>query len=91
MIGLTLVALAQSAVAILGLCIGDPKRRRAAGRRSDAATSVRPILVGVACLPGVACVLLGETAAFMLWLAGSALIGWFVATCFVERGPGRAG
>ncbi len=45
----------------------------------------RRLLTVVACLPGVACLLLGETAAFMLWFGGSALTGWFVAACFAGR------
>lgn len=90
MIGLTLVALAVSAAAILGLCVGDPKRRRAAGRPSETPGGLRSILIIAACVPGVACLLLGETAAFMLWLGGAALTGWFVASCFADRGTRQA-
>lgn len=86
MVGSALVALALSTIAILALCIGDPKRRRAAGDRSEMSPRWRRLLVVGACLPGVACLLLGEVAAFMLWFGGSALSGWSVASYFAGRG-----
>jgi hypothetical protein len=80
-----------SAISILGLCIGDPKRRRAAGSHPGMPVGLRRFLTVAACTPGAACLLLGEAAAFMLWLGGSALSGWFVASYFAHRGSRQAG
>ena len=38
-----------------------------------------------------ACLLMGDAAAFMLWLGGSALIGWILAACFPDQGAKRPG
>jgi hypothetical protein len=90
-VGSALVAITLSTIAILALCIGDPKRRRAAGDRSEMSPRGRRLLVVAACMPGVACLLLGEAAAFMLWFGGSALSGWSVASCFAARGSRQSG
>jgi hypothetical protein len=84
-VGPVLLALMLSTISILGLCIGDPKRCRAAGGRSAMPAGLRHVLIVAACIPGVACLLLGEAAAFMLWLGGAALSGWCVASCFADR------
>lgn len=85
MILLALAALALSAVPIVLLGIGDPKRRRAAGAKDGSASGQRWLLVIAACLPGLACALLGDSAAFIMWLGGSALLGWSVAAYFSTR------
>lgn len=80
---LTLVALALSAIPILLLCMGDPKRLRAANRKDGGmATSRRRILGSLACVPGIACMLSGDAAAFFMWLGGCAMIGWAATFCF---------
>lgn len=87
MIYLALIALALSAIAILALCIADPKRRRAMGdSRTGMTPNQRRTLVAVACLPGFGCVLIGDAAAFFMWLGGCALIGWALAVWF-RRDP----
>src|SRR3546814_10393192 len=71
-----LTAIALSAVPILLLCIGDPKRRRSAEKNSNGmATSRRRILTVIACVPGIVCALTGDSAAFLMWLGGCALVG----------------
>ena len=91
MVGVALLALALSALPILGLCIGDPKRRRTAGRQAGMPSGQRRLLLLAACIPGIACLLMGDAAAFMLWLGGSALIGWILAACFPDQGAKRPG
>lgn len=77
---LTLGALAVSALAILALCIGDPKRRRAMGHRDGGMSSgQRWGLVATACLPSFTCMVLGDAAAFLMWLGGCVLVGWALA------------
>jgi len=80
---LALAALVFSAIAIVVLCVGDPKRLRAVGGRDGGmASGQRRLLIAVACIPGFICVLLGDAAAFLIWLGGCALIGWALATYF---------
>ena len=89
-IDLALGTVLLSAIPVVLLCIGDPKRRRAAGGRGGAASRPRSILVVTACVPGLACALLGDSAAFMLWLGGIALFGWAAAASFAARSQDRA-
>jgi hypothetical protein len=87
---LALLALAISAMLIVVLCQGDPKRLRAAGQKG--ATMLprrRRGLAALACLPGLGCALSGNSAALMLWLGGCALAGWISATW--PRRKSRAG
>ena len=78
---LALLALAISAMLIVVLCQGDPKRLRAAGQKGAAMLPRRRrVLAALACLPGLGCALSGNFAAFMLWLGGCALAGWISAT-----------
>lgn len=76
-------AIAFSAVILLLLGRGDPKRRRTA-RLPDGEMPVRMrrLLGAAACLPGLVCALLGDAAAFMIWLGGAGVAGWFVALGF---------
>jgi hypothetical protein len=88
MIVTTLTAIALSAVPILLLCIGDPKRRRSVEKNSNGmATHQRRILVAIASVPGIVCALTGDSAAFLMWLGGCALVGWAATFCF--RAVGR--
>ena len=82
---LALAAIAFSAVPILLLCLGDPKRRRAAGESGGSPDRHRAMLVTAGCVPGIAVALLGDSAAFMLWLGGIALLGWCAAASFAPR------
>ena len=84
---LALLALAISAAPVFLLCLGDPKRRRTAGEGGDPTGRNRRLLVAAACAPGLGCALLGNSAAFMLWLGGAALLGWLAASSFARR-PG---
>lgn len=79
---LALVALALSGVAILALCLGDPKRRRTAGDGGGMTARQRRLLAALTCLPGLGCALVGDSAAFLMWLGGCALIGWTLTTRF---------
>jgi hypothetical protein len=89
-IALALGAFLLSAIPVILLCTGDPKRRRATGERHRAASPPRAMLVGAACVPGFACALLGDTAAFMLRLGGIALLGWAAAASFAAGTQDRA-
>lgn len=85
MIYLALCALAISAVPITLLCLGDPKRRRAAGDRDGMGTGQRRLLAAGACVPGLACALMGDSAAFLMWLGGCALVGWTLAASLATQ------
>jgi hypothetical protein len=84
---LATIAFLVSAIPIIMLCIGDPKRRRAVGGKGDGmAPGKRRLLAAAACLPGLACALLGDPAALMMWLGGCALLGWALAAWFRANG-----
>lgn len=86
MFQLALIALALSVIPILALCAGDPKRRRTVGDSDGGmATGRRRLLAAIACVPGFACALLGDAAAFLMWLGGCALVGWACAAFFRPR------
>ncbi|MFY9351190.1 hypothetical protein [Sphingobium sp.] len=76
---LTLVAILASAGLILLLGLGDPKRRRAAGQGEGHGASLRRLLAVAALLPGLAFLLYGDAAAFLLWLGGTAVAGWGIS------------
>ncbi len=83
MILIASIAIAVSALPILILCIGDPKRLRAAGTKAPGMGSgTRRALAFSACLPGLALMLTAQMAAFVLWLGGSALFGWLLSGLF---------
>ncbi|KQN30623.1 hypothetical protein ASF00_07925 [Sphingomonas sp. Leaf34] len=88
-IAVALGALLLSAFPVILLCIGDPKRRRATGDRDRAASQPRAMLVAAACVPGFACALLGDSAAFMVWLGGIGLLGWAAAASAAARTQDR--
>lgn len=89
MFGLAITALALSAIPILILCIGDPKRRRTIGQKGGEMSSARRrAIAAIACIPGLACALLGDAAAFLMWLGGCALLGWALAAWFRGRATG---
>ena len=88
MVATALVALLLSAVPILLLCVGDPKRRRTTGQKNGGmAPAPRRWLLAAACLPGSACALVGDAASFLMWLGGCALWGWALATYFSAKTP----
>lgn len=77
---LALVALVLSTIPIVRLCAGDPKRQRTLGARyGGMAPAQRRLLGAAACVPGLICALLGDAAAFLIWLGGCALVGWILA------------
>lgn len=87
MTALTLAAIVFSTIIIILLCSGDPKRRRSA--RLDGAgqsTGTRRLLVALLCLPGLGFALIGDAAAFLMWLGACAAIGWLVAMWFSRVG-----
>lgn len=74
-----ILAIAISTAIILFLGWGDPKRRRTARLPGEGqGPAARRLLAGTACLPGLYCALAGDAAAFLLWLGGCAVAGWFV-------------
>lgn len=76
----TFFALCLSAILVVFLGIGDPKRRRSSGLSGKVPSKMqRWCLTTTLCLPGIAFLLSGDAAAFMMWLGGTAFIGWIVA------------
>jgi hypothetical protein len=77
-----LAAIAFSSLLLLMLCLGDPKRRRAA-RLQDKGLGIarRRIVTAATLLPGMGLILNGDTAAFFIWLGGSAAAGWGITLC----------
>jgi hypothetical protein len=79
-------ALLLSAMAIMALGLQDPKRLRTGNHpREMMAPHRRRTLAAIACVPGLGCLLLGNTAAFLMWLGGCALFGWAIAGYFSGR------
>jgi hypothetical protein len=84
MLGVAAITITALLLAIL--CRDDPKRRRAARLTGEGSSrAARWALTGAACLPGIACLLLGDTAAFLIWMGGGGLVGWLVAVIFQHR------
>lgn len=77
---MTLFAILASAGLILLLGLGDPKRRRAARKGGGHSPTLRRLLTSATLLPGIAFIIYGDTAAFLLWLGGTAVAGWAVST-----------
>lgn len=85
------VATAISAAMLLLIGLGDPKRRRAAGRRGgEHGRGTRRALVAATLLPGLYCAAIGDSAAFLMWLGGCAVIGWLIAILLRPHPQGRA-
>jgi hypothetical protein len=80
MIGLLLPAtIAISLAIIFWLWHGDPKRRRIAGLAATGhAPGKRRLLIIAALLPGIVLALLGDSAAFLVWLGSCAVAGWLI-------------
>ena len=91
---MTVLAIAAVAVTalILGLlCIGDPKRRRTAGLRGEGyRTTARRAFAAAAMLPGLGLALMGDAAAFLVWIGAATIIGWLLAQSFNHRTSRRA-
>jgi hypothetical protein len=86
MIMWVLAAIGISALCILALCRGDPKRLRAVRSATQGHGKARRRLLSVAALlPGLVLALVGDSPAFLVWLGGCAVIGWFLALWFSRR------
>lgn len=86
-----ILAVAFSTVVILILGRGDPKRRRTARLPGEGQSQrTRRLLAALACLPGVYCAVTGDAAAFMIWLGGAGVAGWFVTLGFGQTGQEAA-
>jgi hypothetical protein len=76
---LGLAAIALTTAFLIVLCLNDPKRRRTAKLPGEGhGATTRRLLAAAACLPGIACLLLGDAAAFLVWIGGLGVAGWFV-------------
>ncbi|MDX3911228.1 MAG: hypothetical protein QHC67_15625 [Sphingobium sp.] len=87
MMALALAAVAFSTLLLVLLCLGDPKRRRAARLRDKGqGIATRRIIAAATVLPGIGLILIGDAAAFLLWLGGSAAAGWAITLCLSAKG-----
>ena len=90
----TLLATGLSALCIVSLCLGDPKRMRTSGLTGTAASVRVRIAVTLAALfPGIALALMGDAPAFLVWLGACAVAGWFTTIWLSssKRSVGRHG
>lgn len=82
---LLVAAIATSSALIVWLWLGDPKRRRVARLPAvSAGGNFRRGVAVAALLPGVVLAVLGDSAAFLVWLGSCAIGGWLV-TQFRDR------
>lgn len=89
MIYLLPAAVAFSAAMIVLLWRGDPKRRRVAGLPGGGeGVATRRLLAVAALLPGVFLAIVGDSAAFLVWLGSCAVGGWFVTQSGVRDRSG---
>ena len=84
-----LAAIAFSVAMIVLLCRGDPKRRRAAHLPGEGhARPMRRLLAVAVLAPGLCLAVLGDTAAFLIWLGSCAVAGWLVTLWAWRRQAG---
>lgn len=85
---ISLVAIGFTTLLLLVLCLGDPKRLRAArlpGKGHGVAIR-RAVAVG-SLLPGLGLALAGHAAAFLIWMGGSMAAGWIITVCLSQTRP----
>lgn len=75
---MTGAAILISLLSIAWLARFDPKRRRSFGLAPRVVPVSRPIVWGLALLPGVVLALAGYAVGFVLWLAALCVFGWLV-------------
>lgn len=76
----TLIAILMSTFFIILLGLGDSKRRRAMRIRGVGhGATLRRSLAIAALTPGLIFLVQGDAAAFLIWLGGSAVLGWAVS------------
>ncbi|WP_439515743.1 hypothetical protein [Oceanibaculum nanhaiense] len=84
----TLAAILLSLAGIIVLTATDPKRRRVSGlpeaKRRPAALANVLIFA-----PGIALLIAGQSAAFVMWLAAVPLAGWLLAALPPRHGDSR--
>lgn len=77
MLPVLLAAMTFSSTCLALLCRGDPKRRRNARLASiGQGKMARPLLAMVMVVPGLYYALMGDGAAFLIWLGGCTILGW---------------
>lgn len=90
MIVFPIIAVAISAILIVSLCLGDPKRRRSLRMAGTGQTpTTRRLFAIAACIPGLLCAFQGDAAAFLIWLGGSSAVGWLIALWFNRQDVAR--
>jgi hypothetical protein len=83
---LAVAAIALTTALLAVLCLNDPKRRRTARLQGQGhRVATRRMLGMAACLPGLACLMLGDAAAFLVWIGGLGIAGWFVTLIASHR------
>jgi hypothetical protein len=75
----TLIALAVSLAAFMYLRLTDPRTRQVYRLPPSSAKRHTGLAWGVSLLPGVALLLTGQNAPFVMWFAALPLLGWLVA------------
>jgi hypothetical protein len=84
---LLLAAISTSIALIVWLWHGDSKRRRVARLPAvGASANARRFMVIAALLPGIILAILGDIAAFLIWLGSCTIGGWLVAQLRDWRG-----
>lgn len=85
-----IAAISVSAILLLLLYTGDPKRRRSARLPGKGQSQKqRRLLAAAALMPGIVCVVRGDAATFLIWLGGCAFIGWICTVLLSDRGRSR--
>ncbi len=77
-----IIFLLISVFSLLTLGLTDPKRL---GRRKDARSFYRVLLVLISLLPGIWLLFNLEGAFFLIWFGSVSLSGWFIALLLRDR------
>lgn len=85
---ISVAAIAATSLLLLALCLGDPKRLRAARLPGKGhSVTIRRVTAAASLLPGIGLALAGHAAAFLIWLGGSMAAGWIVTVVLSPTRP----
>lgn len=87
-IPLALLTIALSALPLLALALGDPKRLRSLRlRKPPTGRGPRQILAGACLLPGLLLALFGAWPAFLIWIGGLSFAAWLLVQGLAASRP----